>query len=729
MTTEFRLGLPTDIPWQRICVTEDALDRVVCDTTLPAKWQSSIAVFRYVPPDEDQSFPDYDISFLKVTATITGYQALEDEIQGEIDWDGIDTTTVEGVTELLNSYFPCTGAIVQVVVGPHRDTRNASLDSYPFFLDFEPKKRELYEMATDTKERQSRSSETLQVGKSAATAQSQEVLDVDMGGAVSFGAEAQAASGAGGGFTFSSSNQGQWGTKSLNTQQSQTDRRREVGQELRESYSYTTQLSQMYHLLDTYHLGTNRAVFFVQPRPHVLEEPTGFVRGPRKVEGIQDFFLVVAQPKDTPEYCVSVRLDTSHLVETDILEYEQKLDVSDLANAYARIPTDQDQPADPAVKALWTACFIGCWDVRYRCFMTRAVDDVTYSAPDGFSITGYTNLVNENNHGTTSVTIAPGSKTLAIHAEAEGHIAIEAGWDVCVDCPDELEKWAGSARRQVQVNLRSDEPTAKTGTQTQLLITTRGLCCCAEGPEFGKGVVETFDIPVELGGLTRWGASGVDGWPAAATSDAPVGAAPSMLAGIELGGIGVSAGIESSAIQQRAQMCDECASGTAAVTAPGDAPRAAPKERWMTIRQANAMGDFIKGRMVNVGRGPETPPEPVPYLYSEPFVRQLTQFARRSRQGREELNKPVGRAVPRELAEALAERVGKKPNELKRRDVLGFRFKDLAKLGDSDPTAIARMQLQLLGVPVKRERERPKPKGGTRRRGRGGNEPTRSASA
>ncbi len=53
----------------------------------------------------------------------------------------------------------------------------------------------------------------------------------------------------------------------------------------------------MYHLLDSYHLGTNRAVFFVQPRPHTLEEPSGFVRGPRPVEGIQEVLLVFAQLK------------------------------------------------------------------------------------------------------------------------------------------------------------------------------------------------------------------------------------------------------------------------------------------------------------------------------------------------------------------------------------------------------------------------------------------------
>ncbi len=78
-------------------------------------------------------------------------------------------------------------------------------------MDFEPKKRELYEMATDTKERQSRSIESLTLGKSTGTTKSLEVLDVDMGGSVGVGAQASFA-GTGGGFNFSSSNQGQWGT-------------------------------------------------------------------------------------------------------------------------------------------------------------------------------------------------------------------------------------------------------------------------------------------------------------------------------------------------------------------------------------------------------------------------------------------------------------------------------------------------------------------------------------
>jgi hypothetical protein len=56
----------------------------VCDTDLPPKWQSSIAIFKYVPADEYQLYPDYKITYLKVTVTLTGYQPMEDEVQGQI---------------------------------------------------------------------------------------------------------------------------------------------------------------------------------------------------------------------------------------------------------------------------------------------------------------------------------------------------------------------------------------------------------------------------------------------------------------------------------------------------------------------------------------------------------------------------------------------------------------------------------------------------------------------
>ena len=689
MSMASQLAFPLDIPWTRVCVTEDMIDRVVCDDTLPPKWNSSLAVYKYVPEEEYQSYPDYKISYLKVTATITGYQAVEDEIQGDIDWDGVSTTTFDSAADLLKSYFPCTGAIVQVVVGPHGSGSDVPLDRYPFFMDFEPKKRELYEMATDTKERQSRSSETLQLTKSAGRTASQEVLDVDMGGSTSVGMQGQYA-GTGGGFNVSSSSQGQWGTKSLNTQQSQTDRRSDASRELRESFSFSTQLSQMYHLLDSYHLGTNRAVFFVQPRPHVLEEPTGFVQGPRKVEGIQEFFLVVAQPKDTDDFCVSVRLDTSHLAETDVLTYETRHEPSALASAFAGIPTENDQPANPAVKALATACFLWeCWDVRYRCFMTRDVDDVAYQAPAGFTITGYDNLVNQVDHGSTSVVVAPGNKNLNIHAEAQGHIAIEAGWDVCVDCPDELEKWAGTARRQVQVNLRSDEPTVKVGTQLHLLITTRGLCCCDGAEPFRKGVVGTYAVPAELGGLWRKPALQV-----ARTSSA-IRASEGVL---------VQQGDDATTDGACCGSCGDggpCAGGTAG---PGS------ETRTMTIRQANALGGFIKERMVALRQGPDADVTPKSFVETDVFARQMLQLARRSRRGRQQLDRAVGASLPKDLAKALGDQLGKKADELTARDVLGWRSRDLEARTKTTGAELARLRLGILGVPMRARPTPPEPK-------------------
>jgi hypothetical protein len=177
--SNFKLNLPTDIPLERICVTEDMIDRVICANRLPAKWQTSLAVFKYKPDEEYQLFPKYNISFLKITATLTGYQPLDKEIQGTIDWNGVDVSTVPGLTDLLNSYNPCHGAILQVAIAPKGDSTNILTRDFPFFMDFEPKKRELYELATDTKEKSSRSIETLNSTKSAGSTQSTEVLDID----------------------------------------------------------------------------------------------------------------------------------------------------------------------------------------------------------------------------------------------------------------------------------------------------------------------------------------------------------------------------------------------------------------------------------------------------------------------------------------------------------------------------------------------------------------------
>jgi hypothetical protein len=678
--SNFKLNLPTDIPWERICVTEDMIDRVVCDERLPGKWRSSIAVFKYRPADEFQEFPKYNITYLKVTTTITGYQPLDQEIQGSINWNDVNTTTIPGVTDLLNSYSPCHGAIVQIVVGPSERDPRLALDKYPFFMDFEPKKRELYEIATDTREKQSRSVQAINTTKSAGSTQSLEVLDVDMGGSFGFGAQGSFA-GTGGGFNVSSSSQGQWGTKRLNADESMSSRSSDVAQEKRETFAFTTQLSQMYHLLDSYHLGTNRVVFFVQPRPHTLEVPSGFVRGPRPVEGMQEFFLIVAQLKEQNDFCVSVRLDTSHLTTTPIMDYERKTDVTALASATAPIPGRNDTLG---AREKWgEACFFGCWDMYYQCHLTQDIDDVVYQAPDGYVIESYSDVVNSASHGSSNVTLSPDRKTLSVHAEANGKICFEDTFG-CVDCPDEWQKWSGSARRQLQVNLVSTEPTVKVDEEEALMITTRGLCCCASGlvrPPKWDGrdyIVDVAPIPkryrvgtqpIKKASFitrpqedTRTDASTLQLEPAAAVAHAHANGP-----------------------------CAECGDKLAA--------RADAASPLLTLRQANELGDYIRTEGIKAFNNPNIKPKV--FAETEFFGKRLELELWQLKHGRKLLKDCIPDDLPKNVVTGLEKYFRREAKLIRRRDVLSLRNAALVKITGISEDEAQRIRLRLLGVAFK----------------------------
>ena len=665
--SNFKLNLPTDIPWKRICVTEDMVDKKVCDDRLPSKWQSSLAVFKYKPDDEYQLYPDYDITYLKVTATITGYQPLDDEIQGNIDWDGVDVSTIPGLKDLLNSYNPCHGAILQVSVGPNSD-RGIKLDNYPFFMDFEPKKRELYEMATDTMEKSSRSIESLNITNSAGTTQSMEVLDVDMGGG-GFGANASYA-GTGGGFNYSAPN-GQWGTRRMNSDESLASRSSDIGQEKRETFSHTTQLSQMYHLLDSYHLGTNRAVFFVQPRPHTLEEPSGFVKGPRPVEGIQEFFLIVAQPKDQKDFCVSLRLDTSHITTTPVLDYERKTDLSQMASAYAPIPNENDTLG---LREKWgEACLVTCWDMYYQCYLTSDTDEVVYQAPAGYKIESYNNVINTTSSGSTSVSITPDRKSLSIHAQASGKNCYEDTFG-CVDCPDTWQKRSGEAKRQVQVNLISTEPTQQIGEKEVLMITTRGLCCCTSDngrlpldeyvvgikPVPGKYTITDFDTDQLM--MTR---SEIDKGEYKAFKD------------------------DGSKISTKKSGCG-CNDIS---TAPNQS------DAKTKIRKANELGKWIKVEAIKNLNDPTSKPQK--YVDTEFFTKQLERKLLQFRKGREILNMPASKTLPKAALSKVAKHLRKSEKELTRKDLLSLRSNDLAKLTGVKESEISKAKMSSMGIDFK----------------------------
>jgi hypothetical protein len=69
----------------------------------------------------------------------------------------------------------------------------------------------------------------------------------------------------------------------------------------------------MYNLFQAFHLGTNRALFLMEPRPHVRQTEATFITGPRALEGVQEVFLVVVRPKVMLDFCVSALLETAHI--------------------------------------------------------------------------------------------------------------------------------------------------------------------------------------------------------------------------------------------------------------------------------------------------------------------------------------------------------------------------------------------------------------------------------
>lgn len=339
--SQFNLNLPLDIPWRRIAVTEDMIDDKVGDRKFPLRWQSSISVFDYQPEDDYQNYEGMIVSYLKVTCSITGFQPRGDEVglnhssarigsdkleDGDLLIDPArwkDTRVVNAYKKAIDDYYGCYGAILEVAVSPKGNRDGFKKSEYPFFIDFEPKKRELFEVVTETGETMSRSLSGLNVRKGSTTTESHEVLDI-------FGGVNVQASyaGTGGGVGV----QGQWGTKDVNQTEYVDMRTTDAAREKRETFSHATQLSQMYHQLNSYHIGTNRALFYILPRPHIVQlssdnpeeiDRSTFVDGPRLLEGIQEFFLVVLRPKEMEDLCVEAYLETAHIFQEKIPEYRR----------------------------------------------------------------------------------------------------------------------------------------------------------------------------------------------------------------------------------------------------------------------------------------------------------------------------------------------------------------------------------------------------------------------
>jgi hypothetical protein len=287
----------------------DMMDRTFGNNTYPPKWRSSIAVFRYEPPEVPEELQGRKITYFKIACTITGFQSAKLN-RRFLDFGDLRPGPVRGLTEHLNRYYACYGALLQVSILPAEVADREDLAKYPIITDFEPKRRDLYELVTDTGEVLSSSSGRAAVNKgftsNFSTENSWGLTGTAQGGSTA------GQSGGGGG---SGSLTGSVGGKQTFGTQDATIMQMDYAREKRESQSHVTSLTQMYNLLQSYHLGTNRAVFLVLPRPHTVEQSDKrtFINGPREIEGVQEFFLIVSRPQEVADVCIECHLETGHL--------------------------------------------------------------------------------------------------------------------------------------------------------------------------------------------------------------------------------------------------------------------------------------------------------------------------------------------------------------------------------------------------------------------------------
>ncbi len=462
----FRLSLPTDIPWRRICVSHDMMDPVACDARLPPRWKSSLAAFRYDPPVEYQPYEHEVVSYVKVVATVVPYAP---EINLATDGKYVPPQLVDQIEES----FPCYGALLHVTVTPPpAEASSYPLERYPYFLDFEPKKRELYELVTDTGEVLSGSSSKLTVGKSATNTSALENYNIDNGW--NFGLQASYA-GTGGGVSVG--DQMTVGQIGKSGQEFTNVRSSDVASERRELQSHTTQLAQMYNLFQAFHLGTNRGLFFMEPRPHIRQAETTFINGPRALEGIQEIFLVVVRPKEMTEFCLGAVLETAHLTKQPV--YETKVTTDTLA--FRLHGAAQNKDTD------WGST--DWWEPVEHTETYTPPPDWEIDTSKGLGGYSYTVLSQQNRVQGPVFNVSPGS--LTVYGKVQWHF-----WETGILHDDNYQD--GFLNVDVTIYLRKRTPDFVDYVR-KLFLSARALCCCAghhgdtpdyKRPDWITGVVD-----------------------------------------------------------------------------------------------------------------------------------------------------------------------------------------------------------------------------------------------
>lgn len=250
--------LPQDVPWRRLTVGANLSE--VTDTSQPSNSVQvqetitglvpSLAVFQYVAPETSDSvldssaYPESRVVLLRAASSLTGMQL-------------VTSLQIFGVALNIKDYLPCIGAVLTISVDcPEFDDRRYA----PLYIrDCFPKKQEMIlneVLGTQTMEREvERHSVTRNWNVSA-------------------------------GFNFQGFTAG-GGASTTEVDEAQNEKS--------STESHTINVSHVHHVLTAYHLGSRRATLTIQPRPYEGEE-WELLGGPRRVEGIQDFVVLVNVP-------------------------------------------------------------------------------------------------------------------------------------------------------------------------------------------------------------------------------------------------------------------------------------------------------------------------------------------------------------------------------------------------------------------------------------------------
>ncbi len=296
--------LPVNIPWKLLATSHDMMDKTLGNGSAPL-WRSSLAMFTYEPEYKPADHGDQRISYVKLVCSITGFQS--DRIRPKaVDFGPLPPKAVHELQKQLNRYYACYGVLLQVSVHPEDAADRSDISRYPIIVGMEPKQRDLYEVVTETGQALNSSSNRVSVDKGLSSS-----FSANSGWNLSGTASSSPTGGGGTGGSITGGVSGS-STTGINDQTS-TDV--DYSREKQESESHVTTLTQMYNLLQSYHVGTNRALVLLQPRPHLTEqvEKRTFINGPREIEGIQEFLFIVSRPADVEHICVEGLLETGHL--------------------------------------------------------------------------------------------------------------------------------------------------------------------------------------------------------------------------------------------------------------------------------------------------------------------------------------------------------------------------------------------------------------------------------